>query len=95
MKQRVWLTATLVILGTLALTTALAHAQTISNGPYYATPSWDQKLQCDTSATVLGLSCCRTGTAKPSSTARPASCGRSRQQRPLLLAAGPTRGRTA
>src|SRR5205807_1369275 len=22
-----------------------------SNGPYYATPSWDQKLQCDTQAT--------------------------------------------
>src|SRR5207302_9186480 len=22
-----------------------------SNGPYYATPSWDQQLQCDTTAT--------------------------------------------
>jgi len=51
MKQRVLLTATLVILGTLALTIVLAHAQTTSNGPYYATPSWDQKLQCDTQAT--------------------------------------------
>jgi len=50
MKPRVWLTATLVILGTLALTTGLAQAQTTSNGPYYATPSWDQKLQCDTLA---------------------------------------------
>jgi len=28
-----------------------ATAQTTSNGPYYATPSWDQKLQCDTKAT--------------------------------------------
>jgi len=26
-------------------------AQTTSNGPYYATPAWDQKLQCDTQAT--------------------------------------------
>ena len=26
-------------------------AQTTANGPYYATPSWDQKLQCDTTAT--------------------------------------------
>src|SRR5690348_8668555 len=26
-------------------------AQTVSSGPYYATPSWDQKLQCDTQAT--------------------------------------------
>ncbi len=26
-------------------------AQTTANGPYYATPSWDQKLQCDTPAT--------------------------------------------
>jgi len=51
MKQRVLLTATLVILGTLALTAMLAQAQTISNGPYYATPSWDQKLQCDALAT--------------------------------------------
>src|SRR5438309_3777890 len=44
------LPATLVILGTLAFTT-FAHAQTTSNGPYYATPAWDQKLQCDTQAT--------------------------------------------
>jgi hypothetical protein len=29
----------------------VSNAQTISNGPYYATPSWDQKLQCDTQAT--------------------------------------------
>jgi hypothetical protein len=26
-------------------------AQTSAAGPYYATPSWDQKLQCDTQAT--------------------------------------------
>jgi hypothetical protein len=28
-----------------------AAAQTTSSGPYYATPSWDQKVQCDTAAT--------------------------------------------
>ena len=53
MKQRVLLTATLVILGTLALTTVLAHAQTTSNGPYYATPSWDQQLPVSTRFIVL------------------------------------------
>jgi len=35
----------------LALGVASASAQTTANGPYYATPSWDQKLQCDTQAT--------------------------------------------
>jgi hypothetical protein len=30
--------------------TNYASAQTTANGPYYATPSWDQKLQCDTPA---------------------------------------------
>lgn len=33
------------------LTATPCLAQTVSNGPYYATPSWDQKLQCDTIAT--------------------------------------------
>jgi hypothetical protein len=28
-----------------------AHAQATANGPYYANPSWDQKLQCDTIST--------------------------------------------
>jgi hypothetical protein len=45
------LAATLVLLGALVFTTTLVGAQTVSNGPYYATPSWDQKLQCDTQAT--------------------------------------------
>lgn len=26
-------------------------AQTVANGPYYAVPAWDQKLQCDTVST--------------------------------------------
>src|SRR5262249_50627524 len=51
MRPRALLTAILVSLGTLGLTTVFAHAQTVSNGPYYATPSWDQKLQCDTQTT--------------------------------------------
>src|ERR1051325_11151454 len=28
-----------------------SSAQTTSAGPYYATPSWDQKLACDSAAT--------------------------------------------
>jgi len=36
-----------MILGTLAFTT-LAYAQTVSNGPYYAPPSWDQQLPAST-----------------------------------------------
>ena len=35
----------------LTVVTSRVDAQTIGNGPYYATPSWDQKLQCDTPAT--------------------------------------------
>ena len=37
--------------GSDALGIDAATAQTTANGPYYATPSWDQKLQCDTPAT--------------------------------------------
>ena len=40
-----------VAVGTLVLASGPAHAVTTSNGPYYATPSWDQQLQCDTTAT--------------------------------------------
>ena len=40
------LSATGVILSALALTCAAADAQTVANGPYYATPSWDQKIPC-------------------------------------------------
>jgi len=37
--------STLLAIATiLALTGSLARAQTTANGPYYATPSWDQKL---------------------------------------------------
>jgi hypothetical protein len=37
------------VLGALALGSGPARAD--SPGPYYATPSWGQKLQCDTQAT--------------------------------------------
>ena len=47
-----WLTGALVLLGTVAVTT-LAPAQTTSNGPYYATPSWDQQLPAATRFIVL------------------------------------------
>ncbi len=40
----------LLVLAALALGGGPATAAT-SAGPYYATPSWDQKLQCDTQAT--------------------------------------------
>ena len=33
------------------MSSTAGRAQTAASGPYYATPSWDQKLQCDTPAT--------------------------------------------
>jgi len=47
--RKLWLTGALVLLGAVAVATP-APAQTTSNGPYYATPSWDQQLACTTSA---------------------------------------------
>ena len=40
-----------IIFAGLLLAVTDSHAQTASSGPYYATPSWDQKLQCDTQST--------------------------------------------
>src|SRR5262249_8011583 len=49
MKQRYLLVA--VAVATVLMSTARASsAQTTSAGPYYATPSWDQKLACDSAA---------------------------------------------
>ena len=39
------------VFAVLLLTVTVSNAQTVSSGPYYATPSWDQKLQCDTQTT--------------------------------------------
>ena len=51
MKRRWLITLGLIGLGVVAFGIDAATAQTTANGPYYATPSWDQKLQCDTPAT--------------------------------------------
>jgi hypothetical protein len=51
MKQKVLCTFGLIVLVMVASGTIPAAAQTTALGPYYATPSWDQKLQCDTPAT--------------------------------------------
>jgi hypothetical protein len=40
----------ILVLATVVFAPAVAHAQTISVGPYYATPSWDQTLACSTLA---------------------------------------------
>jgi Protein of unknown function (DUF1566) len=37
----------------LGFVSASAHAQTVGNGPYYATPSWDQTLPANTRFIVL------------------------------------------
>jgi hypothetical protein len=50
--RKLWLIGALVLLGTVAVT-AIAPAQTTSNGPYYATPSWDQQLPAATRFIVL------------------------------------------
>ncbi len=51
MKHKLLWTLGLIVLAMVAFVTGPAGAQTVANGPYYATPSWDQKLQCDTPAT--------------------------------------------
>src|SRR5262245_17606067 len=43
----------ILAIGTLALTSTLTQAQTTANGPYYATPSWDQTLPASTRFIVL------------------------------------------
>ncbi len=44
-------TVGLLLFAMVLVTPGLAQAQTTSNGPYYATPAWDQKLDCTTMAT--------------------------------------------
>ena len=41
----------LVAMVVLVLASGSVQAQTTSNGPYYATPAWDQKLDCTSLAT--------------------------------------------
>ena len=40
-----------ILLCVFSLAMSPAFPQTVGAGPYYATPSWDQQLQCDTQAT--------------------------------------------
>ena len=43
----------IIVLAMVAFGTTLAGAQTTANGPYYATPSWDQTLPSSTRFIVL------------------------------------------
>ena len=49
MKRALFFAFGTILLASLVPTPAAA--QTTANGPYYALPAWDQKLQCDTPAT--------------------------------------------
>ena len=51
MKRQLRYVLGTIIFAIVAFALSAANAQTTSNGPYYANPSWDQKLQCDTQAT--------------------------------------------
>ena len=52
MRYRSFNAAGIVIMSALIILSArAANAQTVANGPYYATPSWDQKFPCATPAT--------------------------------------------
>ncbi len=50
MKHKLLHTLGLIVLGLVAFGASPAHATTAA-GPYYAMPSWDQTLACDTTAT--------------------------------------------
>jgi len=51
MRHRLFYASGLLALATLVLVARPAAAQTTANGPYYATPAWDQTLACTTLAT--------------------------------------------
>jgi uncharacterized protein DUF1566 len=53
MKQRFFCITGFIIVVLLAFTAIPANAQTVANGPYYATPSWDQTLPSSTRFIVL------------------------------------------
>lgn len=50
MKSALRLGCGLLVVSALALGTAPTQAQTTVNGFYYPTPSWDQTLDCTTTA---------------------------------------------
>ena len=51
MKHGLFFALQVVLFAMMSVAAIPGVAQTTSNGPYYATPAWDQKLQCDTLAT--------------------------------------------
>jgi hypothetical protein len=51
MKPRLFFPVGVVLFAFASVAAVPAVAQTTAPGPYYAKPSWDQKLQCDTRAT--------------------------------------------
>ena len=53
MKRKLFYIWGVVVFGLLALAAIPANAQTVANGPYYATPSWDQQLPVATRFIVL------------------------------------------
>jgi hypothetical protein len=53
MKHGLLYTVGLIVLSMVVFAANPADAQTTSNGPYYATPSWDQKLPASTRFIVL------------------------------------------
>jgi len=50
MKHKLSTSLGLIVLLTIALAVSPAKAQTVAAGPYYANPSWDQKLDCTATA---------------------------------------------
>jgi hypothetical protein len=53
MKHGISHTLALIGLGMATFAVTPVHAQTAANGPYYATPSWDQQLPASTRFVVL------------------------------------------
>jgi Protein of unknown function (DUF1566) len=53
MRHGLYYALRVMVLGLLGFAASLANAQTTANGPYYATPSWDQTLPSSTRFIVL------------------------------------------
>ena len=62
MKHKLSTSLGLIVL-TIAFAASPAKAQTVAPGPYYANPSWDQKLPVPRSPPVPDSSSCRNGNA--------------------------------
>ena len=50
MRAHRFLAAGFLVVAMLAVAVGSADAQTTAVGPYYATPSWDQKLPCSSAS---------------------------------------------